>query len=54
MREHNRSSISNTSVHEAYPGHHLQLSAAITNPSLVRLFSAAPEFARAGPSTASG
>jgi len=45
MREHNRSSIMNTSVHEAYPGHHLQLSAAITNPSLVRLFSGAPEFA---------
>jgi uncharacterized protein (DUF885 family) len=45
MREHNRASISNTSVHEAYPGHHLQLSAAITNPSLVRLFSTAPEFA---------
>jgi uncharacterized protein (DUF885 family) len=45
MREHNRSSISNTSVHEAYPGHHLQLSSAITNPSLVRLFSQAPEFA---------
>jgi uncharacterized protein (DUF885 family) len=45
MREHNRSSISNTSVHEAYPGHHLQLSAAITNPSLVRLFTGAPEFA---------
>ncbi len=45
MREHNRGSISNTSVHEAYPGHHLQLSAAITNPSLVRLFSGAPEFA---------
>ncbi|MGH2417228.1 MAG: DUF885 domain-containing protein, partial [Candidatus Limnocylindria bacterium] len=44
MREHNRSSISNTSVHEAYPGHHLQLSAAITNPSLVRLFSQSPEF----------
>ena len=44
MREHNRSSISNTSVHEAYPGHHLQLSAAITNPSLVRLFSESPEF----------
>ncbi|MDQ2689171.1 MAG: DUF885 domain-containing protein [Chloroflexota bacterium] len=44
MREHNRSSISNTSVHEAYPGHHLQLSAATTNPSLVRLFSGAPEF----------
>ncbi len=45
MREHNRASIGNTSVHEAYPGHHLQLSAAITNPSLVRLFSGAPEFA---------
>jgi uncharacterized protein (DUF885 family) len=45
MREHNRSSINNTGVHEAYPGHHLQLSAAITNPSLVRLFSGAPEFA---------
>jgi len=45
MREHNRSSIANTSVHEAYPGHHLQLSAAVTNPSLVRLFSQAPEFA---------
>jgi len=45
MREHNRASISNTSVHEAYPGHHLQLSAAINNPSLVRLFSGAPEFA---------
>jgi uncharacterized protein (DUF885 family) len=44
MREHNRASINNTSVHEAYPGHHLQLSAAITNPSLVRLFSGAPEF----------
>jgi uncharacterized protein (DUF885 family) len=35
-REHNYASISNTSVHEAYPGHHLQLSGAITNPSLVR------------------
>ena len=45
MREHNRGSINNTSVHEAYPGHHLQLSAAVTNPSLVRLFSDAPEFA---------
>ena len=45
MREHNRGSIGNTSVHEAYPGHHLQLSAAVTNPSLVRLFSDAAEFA---------
>lgn len=44
MREHNYASISNTSVHEAYPGHHQQLSAAATNPSLVRLFSGSPEF----------
>jgi len=45
MREHNYASISNTSVHEAYPGHHQQLAAAITNPSTVRLFSTSPEFA---------
>ena len=44
MREHNYASISNTSVHEAYPGHHLQLSAAIDHPSLVRLLTDAPEF----------
>ena len=44
MREHNFASISNTSVHEAYPGHHLQLSAAITHPSLVRALVDAPEF----------
>jgi uncharacterized protein (DUF885 family) len=35
-REHNYASISNTSVHEAYPGHHQQLAGAITNPSLIR------------------
>ncbi|MGZ6260011.1 MAG: DUF885 domain-containing protein [Candidatus Limnocylindrales bacterium] len=44
MREHSFSSISNTSIHEAYPGHHLQLSAAITHPSLARLLIDAPEF----------
>ena len=44
MREHNWASISNTSVHEAYPGHHLQLSAAMSHPSLVRLLVDAPEF----------
>ena len=44
MREHNYSSISNTSIHEAYPGHHQQLSAAITHPSLIRLLVDAPEF----------
>jgi uncharacterized protein (DUF885 family) len=44
MREHNRSSISNTSIHEAYPGHHLQLSVASRHPSLSRLLTDAPEF----------
>ncbi len=44
MREHNRSSISNTSIHEAYPGHHLQLSVGVRHPSLTRLQADAPEF----------
>jgi uncharacterized protein (DUF885 family) len=44
MREHNRASISNTSIHEAFPGHHLQLTAAITHPSLIRAIADAPEF----------
>jgi uncharacterized protein (DUF885 family) len=44
MREHNYSSISNTSIHEAYPGHHLQLSVANRHPSLTRILADAPEF----------
>jgi uncharacterized protein (DUF885 family) len=44
MREHNRSSISNTSIHEAYPGHHLQLAIANEHASLTRLLTDAPEF----------
>jgi uncharacterized protein (DUF885 family) len=44
MREHNHSSIYNTSIHEAYPGHHLQLTAANGHPSLARLLIDAPEF----------
>ena len=44
MREHNFASISNTSIHEAYPGHHLQLDTARRNPSLTRLLTDAPEF----------
>ena len=44
MREHNYSSISNTSIHEAYPGHHLQLSVGSAHPSLTRLTTDAPEF----------
>ena len=42
--EHNRASISNTSIHEAYPGHHLQLDVARRHPSLTRLLADAPEF----------
>jgi hypothetical protein len=44
MREHNWGSIYNTSIHEAYPGHHQQMSAALDNPSTVRLLVDAPEF----------
>ena len=44
MREHNFASISNTSIHEAYPGHHLQLDTARRNRSLSRLVADAPEF----------
>ncbi len=44
MREHNLASIFNTSIHEAYPGHHQQLAAANENPSLTRLMVDAPEF----------
>lgn len=44
MLEHNWSSIVNTSVHEAYPGHHLQLSAALSSPTPARLLVDAPEF----------
>ena len=44
MREHNRSSISNTSLHEAYPGHHLQLAVSSRHASLTRLLTDAPEF----------
>jgi uncharacterized protein (DUF885 family) len=44
MREHNLASIYNTSVHEAYPGHHQQLAAGMEHPSLMRLLVDAPEF----------
>jgi uncharacterized protein (DUF885 family) len=36
LKEHNYYSILNTTVHEAYPGHHLQLTCATYNPSLIR------------------
>ncbi len=44
MREHYHASISNTSIHEAYPGHHLQLAVAARQPSLTRAQVEAPEF----------
>ena len=44
MREHYYGSISNTSIHEAYPGHHLQFSVADRHPSMTRLVAEAPEF----------
>ncbi|MEP7158845.1 MAG: DUF885 domain-containing protein [Chloroflexota bacterium] len=44
MREHNHASIYNTSIHEAYPGHHLQLVAANEHPSRARLLFDAAEF----------
>jgi uncharacterized protein (DUF885 family) len=44
MLEHYRAAISNTSVHEAYPGHHLQLALAARHPSLTRAQVDAPEF----------
>ncbi len=44
MLEHYYASISNTSIHEAYPGHHLQLAVASKHPSLTRMLADAPEF----------
>jgi uncharacterized protein (DUF885 family) len=40
LGEHNHAAILNTSVHEAYPGHHLQFSSANQHPSLGRLLAA--------------
>jgi uncharacterized protein (DUF885 family) len=44
LREHNYASVMNTSVHEGYPGHHLQLVWANKNPSLTRALVEVPEF----------
>jgi uncharacterized protein (DUF885 family) len=44
MLEHYFASISNTSIHEAYPGHHLQLAVAAKHPSMSRMLTEAPEF----------
>lgn len=45
MLEHNWSSIVNTSVHEAFPGHHLQFASALWSATPSRLLTAAPDFA---------
>jgi uncharacterized protein (DUF885 family) len=42
LAEHNYHSIPNTTVHEAYPGHHLQGCCANSNPSLIRLLTPFP------------
>ena len=44
LREHNYASLYNTSIHEAYPGHHQQLALSLNHPSLVRVLVDAPEF----------
>ncbi|MEM5801893.1 MAG: DUF885 domain-containing protein [Candidatus Aenigmatarchaeota archaeon] len=44
LGRYNYADINNTSVHEAYPGHHLQLACANTNPSLIRLLLNPTEF----------
>ena len=43
LREHNFPSILNTTVHEAYPGHHLHFVGANRHPSLARALIYAPE-----------
>ena len=40
LGEHNRAAILNTSVHEGYPGHHLQFTCAHQHRSIARLLSA--------------
>jgi uncharacterized protein (DUF885 family) len=44
FERYNYADIHNTSVHEGYPGHHLQLSCANTNPHIIRIFDHATEF----------
>ncbi|MFY9605808.1 MAG: DUF885 domain-containing protein [Thermoplasmata archaeon] len=44
LREHSYAEIENTTVHEAYPGHHLQGICSNTNPSRIRILIASPDF----------
>ncbi len=43
LSRHNYADISNTSVHEGYPGHHLQLSLANLHPGRLRAFASSVE-----------
>jgi uncharacterized protein (DUF885 family) len=45
MAEHSHAAIGNTTVHEGYPGHHLQLTWAIRHPSVIRTLASGAEFA---------
>ena len=44
LREHSRTGIINTSVHEGYPGHHLQGICSNQNPSYIRAVVMSPDF----------
>jgi uncharacterized protein (DUF885 family) len=44
LKEHNHATIANTSVHEGYPGHHLQGICSNKNPSDIRTLSESPCF----------
>lgn len=43
LREHSFAGTRNTAVHEAYPGHHVQLTCANLNPSYARILAGATE-----------
>lgn len=45
LAEHSYAAIGNTTVHEGYPGHHLQLLTANRHPSMIRTLANASEFA---------
>ncbi|MCU0860494.1 MAG: DUF885 domain-containing protein [Thermoplasmata archaeon] len=45
LMEHSYPIIANTTVHEAYPGHHLQGVCAVTNPSMIRGLCGSADFA---------
>lgn len=44
IRDFNRTAVFNKSIHEAYPGHHLQFVCANRHPSMARIFTSSPEF----------